>query len=212
MRLKSGMTWSVFSSQNLTVRLNPGEPWIASTAVVFRPVVVNLINLAVIAALLALFIVGSHRRWLSRLASAFRLQRVLLPQSSPAPVSGIISGATSYSNVSTGTYPARMGETAVAPSAMPAIDEDVESSAEIFHGYREALKLIQRLARLAMAPQQTLSEFARQTDPSIGSAAKPFAQLTKITERLMYSRHKPTAQDATRSRRLSHSIKEVLSR
>ena len=80
----------------------------------------------------------------------------------------------------------------------------------IFYWYRLVLRLVQRMSRALLRPQQTLREFAGESSRVLGPAAKYFIELTRMVERLLYSQYRPTEGDVEKSKQLSHTIEEEL--
>jgi hypothetical protein len=76
--------------------------------------------------------------------------------------------------------------------------------------YRFVVGVIRVVTRVMLKPQQTLREFAGESNRVLGPAAKYFLELTKMVERLLYSRYQPTDEDAGKSRKLSRDIEEEL--
>ena len=86
--------------------------------------------------------------------------------------------------------------------------EDDSSKQSIFQRYRLAFRFIQTLTRTILKPQQTLREYARENINSLGPLGKYFFEFTQLVERLLYSTHRPTPEDAANSQRLSQTIRE----
>ncbi len=78
----------------------------------------------------------------------------------------------------------------------------------IFYWYRWVVRLIMRVARVLMPPQQTLREFAYENSKALGSGAKHFIELTKTVERLLYSQYQPTEEDVRKTQKLSDTTEE----
>jgi hypothetical protein len=78
----------------------------------------------------------------------------------------------------------------------------------ILYGYRLAVRLLQRGTRALLQPQQTLREFAKETSQKVGPAAQYFIQLTRIVEKLLYSKYVPTKKDVSHGEQLVHKIEE----
>jgi hypothetical protein len=98
---------------------------------------------------------------------------------------------------------------------VPIAEEDESSQApesRILGWYRMVARLLQRVTQVLLEPQQTLREFASECGGALGPAAGYFTELTRIVEKVLYSKHKPTQEDAERSRHLFHTIEEVFRR
>ena len=95
---------------------------------------------------------------------------------------------------------------------VPVAEEDESGQApesRILGWYRIVTRLLQRMTQVLLKPQQTLREFASECGGALGPAAGYFTELTRIVEKVLYSRHKPTQEDAERSRHLSNTIEGV---
>lgn len=95
---------------------------------------------------------------------------------------------------------------------VPVAEEDESSQApeiRILGWYRIVARLLQRITQVLLKPQQTLREFASECSGVLGTAAGYFTELTRIVEKVLYSKHKPTQEDAERSRHLSDTIEGV---
>ena len=86
----------------------------------------------------------------------------------------------------------------------------LEPRDRIFNWYRLIARLIQTITKALLGPQQTLREFARESGKILGPAAKYFIELTMMVEKLLYSRYKPTEEDADKSKQLSNDVEEGL--
>jgi hypothetical protein len=102
-------------------------------------------------------------------------------------------------------------------AASPAVTEEasVEPTGKprerILRWYRLLLRLVQRITGVAFRPDQTLREFARETEAGLGPVGKRLMEFTRLAERLLYSKHEPSEQDAEETKLLSESIEKGLS-
>ncbi len=200
MSFKTSTTWSVVSSPIIYAHFNPTEPWVASTVVVIKPLIINLVNLAIIMSLAVFFFVGFRRGWWYRIKFNFKTP----VDSTPSPKSdpeGIKIGWTAKNNEPTKPLVSTEGQYCGQDHHLMILDK-----------YRDALQLVQKLTGLVLTPEQTLSEFARQANRSLGEAGVPFKFLTEMTEMIMYSCCVTSEEDAERSSVLSNSIKGSLAR
>ncbi|MBN2098511.1 MAG: DUF4129 domain-containing protein [Dehalococcoidia bacterium] len=190
--MKMGWGFDLFGTDQLQVEVIPQEPWNEPVVVTRNVFVVNVVNcggLLVILSFLAIYVPYRLKRRLDR-----RPSKAALP--TPQPV-----------------------EPAPAYGAQAApIDLNEEASTEsagqprerILRWYSLVLKLVQRITRVALRPDQTLREFTRETEAALGPIAKRLMEFTRLAERLLYSRHEPSEQDVEKTRRLSRGIEKGL--
>jgi hypothetical protein len=81
---------------------------------------------------------------------------------------------------------------------------------KILYRYRFVVRIVQRITKILLKPQQTLREFAGESSGVLGVVSKYLLELTRMVERLLYSRYQPTEEDAEKSRQLSHDVEEGL--
>ena len=191
--MKMGMVFSLIGSQDLGIQVIPQEPWNATLATTRNIVTVNMISCGVLLVLLAVFGIYLPRR------SGFRA-RVYSPRRERAPVAV------------TRPEPALIHGTSVLPSAV--LEEGPETGGEprsrVLHWYRLMVRLVQRITEALLSPHQTLREFSRESSKVLGPAANYFYDLTRIVERLLYSRYRATEQDVEESKQLSGKMEEGL--
>ena len=191
--IKMGMGFSLIGSQDLGIQVIPQEPWHATLTTTRNMVVINMIScggILILLAFLGIFLPGRLRGRLRMYSRRRARPAVAIAQPEPAPV---------YSEtVLVPALPEESGET------------DSEPQNRIFYWYRLVLRLVQRMSRALLRPQQTLREFARESSRVLGPAAKYFIELTRMVEKLLYSQYKPTEGDVEKSKQLSHTIEEEL--
>ncbi len=191
--IKMGMGFSLIGSQDLGIQVIPQEPWHATLTTTRNMVVINMVNwggILVLLTFLGIFLPGRLRGRLRMYSWRRTRPAVAITQPEPAPV---------YS------------ESVLVPALT---EESGETNGEprnrIFYWYRLVLRLVQRMSRALLRPQQTLREFARENNRTLGPAAKYFIELTRMVEKLLYSRYRPTGGDVEKSKQLSHTIEEEL--
>jgi len=191
--IKMGMGFSLIGSQDLGIQVIPQEPWHATLITTRNMVVMNMVNcggILILLVFLAIFLPGRLRGRLRMYSWRRARPAVAIAQLEPAPV---------YSEtVLVPALPEENGET------------DSELRNRIFYWYRLVLRLMQRMSRAVLRPQQTLREFARESSQVLGPAAKYFIELTRMAEKLLYSQYRPTEGDMEKSKQLSHTIEEEL--
>lgn len=92
--------------------------------------------------------------------------------------------------------------------AKGSVEKNKEPRDRILDWYRLVVRLIQAITKALFEPQQTLREFAKESSKLLGPAARYFIELTEMAERTLYSRYRPTAEDAEKSEELSHDVEE----
>ncbi len=193
--IKTGMALGLIGSQDLVIQVIPREPWHATLATTRRVLMVNVVNLSgilVLLLILGIYLPGRLKRRLGEYPG--RIARPVVTGALPEPV-------PAYS------------ERVIIPAAT---QESAEASGEprdrIFYWYRLAVKLLGKLTKVLLAPQQTLREFARENSGLFGPLAKYFAELTKTVERLLYSQYRATEKDVENSKELAETIEKELTR
>ena len=191
-KIKVGMGFGLIGSQDLVIQAFPQEPWYAPLDTVRSVLMVNVMNSGILLAViifLGIFLPGKLSRLVVYTRRRARPEMVTAPPE-PAPV---------YSNIVPFT---------------PLISQSDKTKGEprnrIFFWYRLAVRLIQRISKVLLKPQQTLREYASESSGVLGPAAKFFAELTATVEKLLYSKYKATEEDAGKSQQLSHTIEEEL--
>jgi hypothetical protein len=189
--MKMGWGFDLFGTDQLQVEVIPREPWNEPAIVTRNVFVVNVVNcggLLVILAFLAIYVPTRLKRRFGRHPSKAVVPR---PQPvEPAPV---------YSAKATSADPVEaVGE----PTGKP--------RERILRWYLLVLKAVQRITRVAFRPDQTLREFTRETGAVLGPVAQRLMEFTRMAERLLYSRHEPTEEDAENTKALSQNIEKGL--
>jgi hypothetical protein len=189
--MKMGWGFDLFGTDQLQVEVIPREPWNEPVIVTRNVFVVNVVNcggLLVILAFLAIYVPIRLKKRFGRHPSKAAVPR---PQPvEPVPV---------YSAKATSADPVEaVGE----PTGKP--------RERILRWYLLALRLVQRITRVALRPDQTLREFTRETGAVLGPVAQRLMEFTRTAERLLYSRHEPTEEDAENAKALSQNIEKGL--
>lgn len=184
-----GMSLSFMGSRELSIAVRASEPWNDDMVTTRTVPYVNWVSSAGILAMVALLVFYFPRR-----LRVFGTSR-LLPEESP---------------VKTGKSPNPTQQSGAAPAVIPSeIDGDSgEPRSRVYYWYRFSVRIILRVTGSLFRTQQTLREFARETGSMLGPASKYFMELTMLVERLLYSRHVPTEEDAARSKQLTGSIND----
>lgn len=186
-KINVGMGFQLFGSQPVEVAVVPQEPWNANLITTRRLIVVNVVNsslVVVILLFLGIYLPGRLRKRFGLKASK-----------KPTPVS----------------EPVKPEPTPAYSMTVAAPTEDIVEPAggtreRILYWYRLVVRLIQRVIRVVPKPHETLREFAREARQALGPMGEYLMQLTKIIERLLYSRYEPAKEDLEKSQELSHGI------
>ena len=190
--IRVGVGFGLVGSQDLTIQVFPQEPWYAPLDTTRTIMVVNIMNSGILLAIiifLGILLPGRLRRLVAYPRRRARPATVLAPPE-PAPV---------------------YYEIVLDADLIKGSDEsEGEPRNRIFFWYRLVVRLIQKITKVLLKPQQTLREFASESSGVLGPAAKFFLELTRTVERLLYSRYRATEEDASKSQRLSRTIEEEL--
>jgi len=192
-KIKAGMGFSLIGSQDLSIEAFSQKPWYAPLASTRSVTMVNMVNcggLLVCLVLLSMYL----PRWLRKKLGVYRKKKVRLV--TPAPLPEVL--------------PVYSQSTTTPDSTEDNSEVRGEPRARIFYGYRLVLKLVQRVTMAFCPTQQTLREFAIEAGKKLGPAGGYFVELTRMVERLLYSKYEPTEEDAEKGRQLSKSIAEKL--
>jgi len=80
----------------------------------------------------------------------------------------------------------------------------------ILSAYLDGLEIVERVTSTPMAPHTTLREFLNAITPHLLTAIKPFTELTIVAEIALYSAHKLGEDTAARAEQLAVNIKKEL--
>ncbi len=186
--LGTGLSFSLFGSQELSVVASPEEPWNERASSTQNVVVINPVNIVgLMLALVAMALLAV--RWVRRRPAYVFDSPVTLPLP-----------------VTMRTEPPRQ-------KAMLALQETPAGPrAMLLAVYREMLRLIQGATAVGLGPSRTLREFAQECGPRLGPLAGYFRELTLMVEKLLYSRQGAGQAEAARSTELGQKLKEGLKR
>ncbi|MBI4294885.1 MAG: hypothetical protein HY669_01810 [Chloroflexi bacterium] len=185
-RLKTGFSFSLIGSQELSFRVTPREPWNSPASLSFSLVAINPILIGLIALALGFIVVAAARR----------LKATLLRPASRAVVPGALP-----------VEPAAATDTGADALLLPR-GEAKGIRHLVFELYSGLLRLIQGFTGVTLKPQLSLREFVAQCAPFLGPAHKYMEQFTGLIERYLYSRHQPQPADLERSRELNRLVEE----
>jgi hypothetical protein len=188
-KLRMGLGLSLLGNQDISVNVQPLEPWNAPLSTTKTTFVINALSCGLILIVLVglgVYLPRRLKKW--NLFPPGKPGR--LAETVPAPVTLLGENST------------------ILPLKEAKRDDSEATSNPIMYWYRIALKLVQRLTRAILKPQQTLREYARQSSTALGPAGKYFLELTYIIERKLYGKGQPSKADAEKSRQLARSIQE----
>jgi hypothetical protein len=189
-KLHMGMGLILLGTQTMTVQVQPEEPWNAPLAATKSILIINAVNCGII--LIVLVVLGVY------LPRRFKKWFGVSPGKKVEPPEVVLP-------VVPATY---QDKATVSAKARDNRDQQEETANPILYWYRIALKLIQKITKAMLMPQQTLREYARNVGRILGPAGKYFMELTYITERRLYGKEPPAAEDAVRSKQLSRTLQE----
>lgn len=80
----------------------------------------------------------------------------------------------------------------------------------ILSAYIDGLEAVEKITSISMAPHTTLREFLKTATPRLPTAIKPFTELTTIIEIALYSAHRLDEDIANKAEQLATTVKEEL--
>jgi len=173
---------SLAGPQELTITIEPAEPWYAPLQIERQVFVINPANIGLM--LIALLCLGVllYNQVRSRVAIA---QEELIPQ------------------------PQMKGLPPVIPKHE--IKYKLSSiKGRILSAYRSGLEAVENITGVTMTAHTTLREFLTTATPRLSAAARSFSELTSIAEVALYSTHKLEEDMASRAEKLATATREEL--
>ncbi|MFQ6122390.1 MAG: DUF4129 domain-containing protein [Dehalococcoidales bacterium] len=174
---------SLVGPRQLTLTIEPVEPWYAPLQIKRWVFTVNPLNigLMLIASLsLGLLIYSQVRTRLPR-----RREEKVIPQP-------------------------RVRELPAVTPALELKPKFTGTRGRILSAYISGLETVEKMTSLSMAAHTTLREFLKTATTRLPTAIKPFTELTTIAEVALYSARKLDENIATRAEQLATTIKEEL--
>lgn len=190
--MKMGWGFDLFGSDQLQLEVIPQEPWNEPVIITRNLLVVNVVNcggLLGILGFLAVYLPYRLKRRLDR-----RPSKAALPGAWPVEPAPAYNPAAASLDVTEAA--------SVEPARHP--------RERILRWYSLVLRLVQRITRITIRPDQTLREFTRETEAALGPIGKRLVEFTRLAERLLYSKHEPSEQDVAVTRVLSENIEKGL--
>ncbi len=174
---------SLIGPQELTITIEPIEPWYAPLQIKKWVFTVNPLNTGLM--LVAFFSLGL-------LVYSRVRTRVPVPQEEKVIL-----------------QPQVKEPSAVTPPSRPKY-ELTDIKGRILSAYISGLEAAEKITGISMAAHTTFREFLKTATPRLPTAIKPFTELTTIAEVALYSAHKLDEDIATRAEHLATTIKEEL--
>ncbi len=192
-RIGMKMALDLIGTRSIGIQVSPQEPWNAPMSTTKNLVMVNMVNSGIVIMLIIVFrrafLPGLLRRTLTRSRRRSMRPKVAVVTAQPLP-------AQSY----------RSGQLSAAGDKEPG-----GSTAErMLYFYKLLIRLIERVTRKFMSPQHTLREFANENGKVLGPLYTYFLELTRIVEKVRYSRYTPSEQDVLSFEQLSRNVESGL--
>ena len=174
---------SLIGPQELTITVEPIEPWYAPLQIKRWIFMVNPANIGLMLVAFLSFGILIYNRLRARPA-ALREERGI-----PQPTARELPGVT--------------------PPPRPRY-QLTGIKGRILSAYLDGLEAIEKITSISMAPHTTLREFLKTATPRLPTAIKPFTELTTIIEIALYSTHRLDEDIANKAKQLATTIKEEL--
>jgi len=194
-KMRLPFEFGLVGSETLEVTVFPTEPWNQPLIVAERVFVINSITGGVFMVLILVMGVLLPRKLKIRAWHPSRRRKSLQPV-----VSGRVETPPVYSDLAGAPFPDDAGRNAMA----------VEPRGRILSWYTLILRLAQQFARVVLKPQHTLREFVAEAGKALGPLAGYLMEFTRVVEKLLYSRSKPTEADVIRSEQLRRRLQDGL--
>ncbi len=190
--IRNNIGFGLFGSQSLELKVIPNEPWQTSLTASYKIMTVYMINCGVFFLILLFLAVVLPRRLKFRGRMSLRKklpQEVAIAQQESAAASVSINDdvLTDVDN----------------------LDRSAPHS-RLFYWYRIVIRLIQRVSGVLLKPNQTLREYAIDTSKATGAAGKPILEFTRMIEKVLYSPHQVTEEDAKNGEQLARKVRESI--
>jgi len=186
-RLTRPMSLTFLGSQYVYAAVEPAQPWLSAAEAAFPVFVLNWVFTIMLFAVMAVAVLLVRRR----LSRTGRIP-AWLPDAEPTRAPAIA---------------APVPETATPVSAVMEIPFPQGSpQSQLLTWYRRVAAVIGQILKTALPPSETLREFLTRVIPFLGPAGSIFSELTTRAERALYSRWRPSEQDAEEAMSMSQGI------
>ena len=176
---------SLVGPQELTITIEPAEPWYTPLQIKRQVFAVNPVNIGLM--LTAFFALGLlvYNQVRSRVLAVREEEFIAQPR--------------------------MKGQSPIIPK--PEIKYKLSSiKSRILSAYMSGLKTVEKITGVAMSVHTTLREFLTTATPHLPTATRSFSELTSITEVSLYSAHRLDEDTVARAERLATTIQEELHR
>jgi hypothetical protein len=189
-----GLGFNLLGTQGITLQVQPQEPWnapLTSTKNIFLINYVALLLILIVLAALAVYLPRRFKKWFAvQPAKKTKLPGFVLP--APPPL-----------------HQSKIG---ISTKAQESPQRPEETANSVSYWYRIALRLVQSITKLILAPHQTLREYGQEASNKLGPAGKHFLQLTYLIEKRLYGKRQPDASDIQKSKDLTREIQKETGR
>jgi hypothetical protein len=180
--LSIGLAWRLSGSRELTVQVNPAEPWNGTAEVKIKIFTLNAVNVAALVFCVATVSV------LGTVTYTRRKKRVL--------VSELKQHITELKTDKTSS---------IATAAQHRIVLE-GNKAKLLEAYVKAVRVIEKEAAVKMELNMTMREFLTAVKPKLHKTGEDFASLTAMAEKALYSPHETLASEAAAAEELMSTI------
>jgi hypothetical protein len=188
--INKGMELSLLGYQQVTIYIQPSEPWNAPLETTRDIYIINFANIGIILVVLVITSVILRVKTGGRHRIYRKLSTGLIEDILPEPIS--------------------LTKTKIGKDTVILWNKREKSGlyTHIIDWYIRALKVVAEITSLVLQPHQTIREYAEQTGPKLGLIQKVFNEFTRYIEKLLYSGYKPTEEDVAISRSYSDTIRK----
>ena len=181
--IEAPLDLSLVGPQELTITIEPVEPWYASSQIERGIFTINPANIGLM--LVAFISLGLLVFTRVRARPVRPREELVIPE-------------------------AKLREpSTVAPPPRPKY-EFTGIRGRILSAYLDGLETVEMVTSIPMAPHTTLREFLNAITPRLLTAIKPFTELTIVAEIALYSAHRLDEDTAARAEQLAVNIKKEL--
>ncbi len=181
--IEAPLDLSLVGPHELTITIEPVEPWYASPQIERGIFTINPANIGLmLVAFISLGLLVYNR---VRTRPIRPREELVIPEAKPREP----------------------------PTAAPPPEPKYEFTAikdRIISAYLDGLEIVEKVTSIPMMPHITLREFLNAATPQLPRAIKPFTELTTIAERALYSAHRLGEDTAARAEQLAANIKKEL--
>jgi hypothetical protein len=175
--------------QEVDVKVEPAEPWQASSQTQVSVFIVNPVNLGLASSVFVVIGAVLSTKW-----------------GKPKPEKG--EGGEKKQVVSAlALQPESLGSVVILRESEFMLEVVRE---KVLEAYVKAMRTIESLNGISLQPQMTLREFLHDAQPKLGEAVNPFSDLTALAEKALYSPHSPEMKEVAKAEDLAAKVEMVL--